>query len=334
MKRTLLYYPKIAIENPRWLRQSILYWDEVGSIVPNGEERKAMSSREVQILKNEGVYRPFVPEHYVRQHHEVADEFRLSLPPLYKIASSVATTVFSLLFSSKVNDALTDHLVENSYAIRERDRLRTDQRSAMLYMSLLAKHMANDDKNSITTPGTDVPAYLDLVYPNTRDGIPGASLTLENILPVPTEDTQIRDILKFKERRKDELFKFRAVLYEHQDKLKQVEDHSQIVDLNSRFVETMQVELSNLGSALRGDGLQFRLGTLKNIFTLSLPSLISSLAERLTDETRITISVAGTIAAGAVIMGEHFFTAHNAQQKTLAANSYSYLYNAKEEGII
>ncbi len=34
MAQTILYYPKINIHDGSWLRNAILYWDEVSSIVP------------------------------------------------------------------------------------------------------------------------------------------------------------------------------------------------------------------------------------------------------------------------------------------------------------
>ena len=34
MKRTILYYPTIDIPADDWLRNALLYWDEVSSIVP------------------------------------------------------------------------------------------------------------------------------------------------------------------------------------------------------------------------------------------------------------------------------------------------------------
>ena len=34
MAQTILYYPTIDIQDGAWLRNAILYWDEVSSIVP------------------------------------------------------------------------------------------------------------------------------------------------------------------------------------------------------------------------------------------------------------------------------------------------------------
>ncbi len=67
-KRSILYYPTIDIPSGPWLRQAILYWDEVGSIVPERmEETGDLSYREeIRVLRDRGVFRPFRPEALTR----------------------------------------------------------------------------------------------------------------------------------------------------------------------------------------------------------------------------------------------------------------------------
>lgn len=59
MAQSILYYPKIDIQDGAWLRNAILYWDEVSSIVPYEEYDNL--SVELQYLKNLGVYSPIYP---------------------------------------------------------------------------------------------------------------------------------------------------------------------------------------------------------------------------------------------------------------------------------
>lgn len=69
MTRTILYYPTIAIPNPRWLRHALFYFDKVASIVPqvlfNRDTRKwhvPALTPELEYLHKEGVYEPIDPE--------------------------------------------------------------------------------------------------------------------------------------------------------------------------------------------------------------------------------------------------------------------------------
>ena len=61
MEKTILYYPTIKIEDGMWLRNALLYWDNVASIVPN-EEYEEQNSIEVEYLKSAGIYKPVYPQ--------------------------------------------------------------------------------------------------------------------------------------------------------------------------------------------------------------------------------------------------------------------------------
>ena len=60
MAQTILYYPRINIHDGSWLRNAILYWDEVSSIVPY--ENYEDLSPELLYLQNLGVYRAIYPQ--------------------------------------------------------------------------------------------------------------------------------------------------------------------------------------------------------------------------------------------------------------------------------
>src|SRR5262249_8324417 len=70
MERTVLYYPTISIPDSWWLRQALLYFDKVASIVPQtmtwgGESLDTLIplTPELQFLQQEGIFRPISPEH-------------------------------------------------------------------------------------------------------------------------------------------------------------------------------------------------------------------------------------------------------------------------------
>ena len=60
MAQTILYYPKINIQDGTWLRNAILYWDEVSSIVPY--ENYPDFSPELLYLQELGVYKAIYPQ--------------------------------------------------------------------------------------------------------------------------------------------------------------------------------------------------------------------------------------------------------------------------------
>ena len=60
MAQTILYYPTINIQDSAWLRNAILYWDEVSSIVP--DEGYSDLSPELLYLQKLGVYKAVYPQ--------------------------------------------------------------------------------------------------------------------------------------------------------------------------------------------------------------------------------------------------------------------------------
>ena len=60
MSQTILYYPNINIPDGSWLRNALLYWDEVSSIVPY--ENYPDFSSELLYLQKLGVYKAIYPQ--------------------------------------------------------------------------------------------------------------------------------------------------------------------------------------------------------------------------------------------------------------------------------
>lgn len=337
MERTLLYYPAIFIQNQQWIRQSILYWDSIGSIIPEGMERYLAKSHDFQILLNQGLYKIYNPENYVQSNNKVETEFEATLENSRFIESLPNEDRYSSwIYQNKLSLELITKLINKSTVHQKDYRVYLRPVIASLYMSLLAKHMANDDVNSITTPSTDDINFLPFAFPSVGDEntMSVMNLSLYNVLPIPAEGTSLINIIKFKERRKDELLQFRQRIYEHQDKLKQLENLLEVRDLNSRFAEQIQGEVSNLGKALKGDDIHFLFGSLKNILAIETPAMLVAYGMQFPDPIKIQIAVAGAVISGAISLGEYFLASQNKENERLAKNSYTYLLHAREEGII
>ena len=71
MAQTILYYPTINIQDGSWLRNAILYWDEVSSIVPY--ENYPDFSPELLYLQELGVYKAVYPQELFSS--EFAEDF-------------------------------------------------------------------------------------------------------------------------------------------------------------------------------------------------------------------------------------------------------------------
>lgn len=70
MSRSILYYPSMDIEDGIWLRNAILYWDKIHSIVPN--QIDADYSPEVMELEERGLYSSLTPDElFYSDAHEI-----------------------------------------------------------------------------------------------------------------------------------------------------------------------------------------------------------------------------------------------------------------------
>src|SRR5260370_32980405 len=81
MSRTLLYYPTFELPSDQWLKDSLLYWDQVGSIVPERFARSVVT-RDLRYLSEEGIYRRFDPTTALKNYAaslELAEEFKQRL---------------------------------------------------------------------------------------------------------------------------------------------------------------------------------------------------------------------------------------------------------------
>lgn len=96
MAQTILYYPTINIQDSAWLRNAVLYWDEVSSIVPY--EDYPNFSPEVLFLQRSGVYKAVYPQKLFSS--EFAEDFCNSI--VKRIAAYEARTVNNENTNSRV----------------------------------------------------------------------------------------------------------------------------------------------------------------------------------------------------------------------------------------
>jgi len=343
MDRTLLYYPTIVIRNDQWIRQSILYWDSIGSIVPHGMEGSLHESYDIEILQREGLYRIYRPDDYVQKSENLAREFDEfvadellvnSLP--WGAPGQEYRQRRGWVYESKMYPEIISKLVDRSIAKRKGNKVEMPYRVAVMYMSLLAKHMANDDTEAITTPSTDDDTNIRFLYPNHEDGnrISVANILLHNVLPVPIKNVQVAEIIKFKTKRKDELTNFREIISGYENKLKQVSEPREIRELSAEFIEKLQLEVNNLSKAFHGDKIQFTFGSLRNLLAFQTPVVISALMTGLPSKFQFPLSIVGATVAGAISLGEWTLDVRNKQLDRLAQNKFAYIYLAQKEGLL
>lgn len=330
--RGILYYPTINIPTGQWLRQALLYWDEIGSIVPHEFDEIGSFSPDIQFLSHEGIFKPFDPHIAVYEYENIsplAGELYEIISSRYfkiKLGTIRQPKLNKTIYSQKIAGPVFEKLESLGLARRAgKGSYLFEENTFHIYMALLAKYICiGSDYNGTLTPGTDVVAYQRLIFQtqNPGRGIPSFSLQLGKVLPTPAEDTPLDHILDFKNRRKDELLRFRLMLSELQTRLQSCQSEQQISETLMNFQERIVIDLSDLSDALKSDKINLVLSTLTTILTFQLGDVIKQMFG--------PISIPLPTFIGSLTVGNCLTKAHQLNE-TARKSPVSYLLHAIEE---
>jgi len=218
------------------------------------------------------------------------------------------------------------------------DWWQVEESTALLYMSLLAKYLADIQQN-ITIPGTDREEYMSLSYAPLSDyGRNEACLSVQlaSCLPVPREDVPLSEIVKFKRSRHNELSHFRNCIDDLHEKLAKAEDEREIRDIVQRSKETFEREIRDLTAQLKDASLATKLGSLKTLFSVGNPALAGWLAEVMGygEKVPIDLGLSGLAVGGSIGVAQYLVGQGNERRSKLRESSYAYLYYAGAESVL
>lgn len=346
---TILYYPLISIRTGIWLRQALLYWDQIGSIVPQNYEDEALLpyTPDMEYLKAEGEFRPFRPDALLGQNWDVLHDFdddvlqKIAAGPLVLSSSVPFAPKFDFpIHRDKISHHVFDLLEQEGLAVCKRsdpDWYYCERRFALSYMSLLAKHLAEVDSDS-TVPSTNFPAYEKLNF----QARPGMDLFIclkarfRDILPVPRRDVPLADILEFKRRRRDQLLAFRQQISATETTLSRCKSEAEVTEVLQGEKTRIESGLLDLASVLADAKMPTVLGTFEALTKAALPASVAPLlviAGKAASIATVPISVAlfGSVTTGAISISKYLVDRRNEQRATMRNSPFAYLHAAKYE---
>lgn len=301
-KRSILYYPNIYVDST-WLREVLLYWDEVTSIVPFDLNDMSYDdndfNQELLWLKKEGVYRELKPEFLFNNEYLNSDferEVSSRIIPIARRRYSKKCTISARTIVKdnklKVNkntynmelDGQPVHSGKIGYALikilEKYGNINTydewyyiDKVIADRYMSILAKYMAIADRRytgNNTIIGSSKP-YEHYAY-NIRTNETKCSdiyveQHLKGILPVPKNDASFDDILNFKKECRNELLKFRLEITNMQNDISNNPDR--LESIITGYKERIEIETNEIVKASRDYKVNMRLSSTKECVKIS-----------------------------------------------------------------
>jgi hypothetical protein len=348
-KKTILYYPTITIPTGAWLRQALLYWDEIGSIVPHDQGRNLVSySTDVEWLKNERVFRPFSPQ-IGRGGGTVVNEFKSELfeavgsADFRKVLPTLTKRTFSArVHKDKVSDEVFELLKGKHLAQEKRDDshwYHFENAVALLYMAKLAKYLAAEDEQP-TVIGTDLREYERLNFGTgvLKNGVISLTAGFLNVLPVPREDVSLGDILDFKRRRHDHLLHFRQMLDDFETKLAACKSNVETKNAVAAFSTKLQASLADLETVLKDAKIATFWGSMESLIKINSPAWLPPALVGLGRVASIAVvpvswAIGGAAVAGTIVVGKYLIDKRNERRAVMRQSQLSYFFEAKRDRI-
>ena len=350
--KTILYYPTIKIEDGPWLRNAIMYWDKISSIVP-GVNYEEPNSIEVEYLRTAEIYEPIYPyELYGNQElcEEFCEQVKLNIEyqcrirkPFHNVRdtsvhndkmsmqSMVHVDKMDMVNINKTPSPILDYLLERGIATRNCDGawVNMNSRDADVYMATLAKYLAKVHGN--TEIGTD--NVYKFYYPYSRKRYAHAlekqmylDVALQEILPVPSMEVPIEVIIDFKNQYAKPLKKFRRRIEDYQWDLKRCECLEEIQERTLTFQRRIDEDIEEVEELMDEQQISRK----RNAIQTLIPSIVETGFEIL--GARGVISPTETIMANKMIK---IVTSMFYRREAVALNeTNSYLFYARKEDLI
>jgi len=359
IRRTILYYPTIDLPKGSWIRQVLLFWDEIASIVPFKYDFKQKKDipvipfkPDVEYLYKKKVFRPVAPSNFIN----LEDQFKKIKEFEEEISRIIDSELFNKIIGPKDNWKLKSKVHCNKMServfewFRGRGLAKESEENgewylfefgtALLFMSLLAKYLADIDPSN-TMPGTDLKIYESLAFdsPSLNEGFVCLDARYKNTLPIPKENIPLSDILEFKKKNRKALLRFRTQLDKLHKELSEADKPSHIKQILVAFAERIEHGSEELGELLHEFHIETISGSFKTIINIKSPTLWGALGVTLGKTTKIADIplewvLPGLAVVGAIEIVHHLIHRNNKKRATLRENDFAYVNHAKEAGII
>jgi hypothetical protein len=201
----VIYFPRINPPDNEWFTRVLLYWDEVGTIVPLGNTDDFLDEH-ARRLVDAGLVRPIPPAPYIGEIRRFEENF-LALLEQDAQVGALAGARRARIHMQKFGEGLAAELERRGLAEPARDTqvggwYDVDPRTGQLFMTYLATALGRL-KDLAMAPITDVPDHLALLLGPEGQAGPAEQTQLKvavlsKALPAPAEGTTPEDIADFK----------------------------------------------------------------------------------------------------------------------------------------
>lgn len=222
-KNKALYFPYINVPNNEWFTKVLLYWDEIGAIVPQDYiyNPERLDSHMTEFV-HAGLVKQIIPNmDNMEAGRNFAQSF-INLVEKYDINKKAKESRFGPNYTSKIHidkfgSEISRYLVEEKLAMVDKyPWYRVESTTAGLFMSYLASFIGNSEEVKMQPITDKVATFETFSEEYAIGGFRQNYLldrmrieVLEEILPVPSYVYNVNSIVRFKEKYGDLLPKFR-----------------------------------------------------------------------------------------------------------------------------
>ncbi|WBF55497.1 hypothetical protein HXV90_06365 [Lysinibacillus sp. JK80] len=232
-----LYYPTIEFNNPKWLWSAALIWDRVYRIVPNDYQPKD-SKNIKELISNSDFISNIDPSVYSSK---ACEEFIKGCKKETWWAAALDNSNYTKkeyvkLHKDKADVKLREMILAKD--TKNNDWINVPHDMASIYMLFLANYIAKRNDISLSTDyaeawcGSNFFQYDGNISDYEHESQTQlACLTINNFIPINIMDIEPRDLIKFREKRKDERHRFFNSIKELSVKISACEDEQIIRDI-------------------------------------------------------------------------------------------------------
>lgn len=345
MERILLYYPATNIPDGTWLRNSLLYTDKVSSILPYDMGSDHVTDLTKRLL-DEGLYSPIYISEVLNSYHPDYENFEKNFIETIESEAFKKIKTDSLqYYSENTNDyemfknKFTRNIVQylsGQQLLEDRPwgEVAVEKNTAAIYLGMLADYLARISTDKIT-PSTDEQSFEDLIFRLADKKVETFKIQLTDCLPAPRENVKIEDLVEFKKKRNQELNRFRKVLTAVEAKINSVNSNEERKEIMIQFKEEVEIEINDMKKLMGDSKLDFILSGFSSLLDFKQKEIVGTISG-------LGVAGAGLIAslpligagAGAILLAGTLVSSYRKINRQIEANSLSYIYHARKEGIL
>lgn len=237
---SVLYYPTIEITNYSWLKSSLLLWDHIYRIVPSTYSPK--DNNIVKACVNEDIIRPVHLEE--NDFYSASQNFLKFMENIPFTPAGLDSQEIDRLHIEKIDGRLYPLLEAESVNYDSEGFLHIRRELARGYMFYLANSISERRNLSMATDNRD--AWAIMPYFNEQGNFdeqvwnPKAngfytSLLFTDILPANIEQVEIKEIINFISKRKDERDSLRLLLKSFAQEISKCESPDHLLTIRKDF---------------------------------------------------------------------------------------------------